>query len=216
MRWDHDGRLLWECWCIDLADWELVAILVAVEVLGEVVNAADVVDTAESENAAAWVDLIASQVVVADEILAWLVHVKAVWQLLSSQKKRKRVASVIGSMGLSDLNGVVGQVVVHDERQVLTGREEAQDLTVVVEELLLGRNLATAEFLLEVLEHLLVSFGSDWNPGLGESVGGNLLGWRLGLALHLQRVSAKMEKRLNSSPIEVTAQTVYLRRRSLW
>ena len=89
-------------------------------------------------------------------------------------------------------------------------------LTVVVEELLLGRNLATAEFLLEVLEHLLVSFGSDWNPGLGESVGGNLLGCRLGLALQLQRVRYKMEKRLNSSPIEVTAQTVYLRCRSLW
>lgn len=216
MRWDNDGRLLWDCWCIDLADWELVAILVAVEVLGEVVNAADFVCSAESENAAAWVDFIASQVVVADEVLAWLVHVKAVWQLLSSQKKRKRVASVIRSVGLSDLNGVVGQVVVHDEGQVFTDRKEAQDLTVVVEELLLGRNLTTAEFLLEVLEHFLVSLGSDWNPGLGESVGGNLLGCRLGLALHLQSISAEMEKRLNSSPIEVTAQTVYLRRRSLW
>jgi hypothetical protein len=44
---------------------------------------------------------------------------------------------------LIDFNCVIGQVIVNDVRQVLTEGEEAEHLTIVVQELLLGSNLTT-------------------------------------------------------------------------
>lgn len=70
---------------LDLADGEVVAIFVLVEILSELVDAGDLVVSAERADAAAWVDFVTSQVVVANEVLTGLVNVETVRQLLSSQ-----------------------------------------------------------------------------------------------------------------------------------
>ena len=66
---------------LNLAQWELGSVTLLVESLGRLI------DTLDDEGAAIGVDvglrsdLIASQVVVTDEVLAWLVHLVAVGQL---------------------------------------------------------------------------------------------------------------------------------------
>jgi len=57
-------------------------------------------------------------------------------------------------MALTDLESVIGQVVVHDVGQVVAACEETQDAAIIVQELLLGLNLATTETLLHEVSHL--------------------------------------------------------------
>ena len=57
-------------------------------------------------------------------------------------------------MNFTDLNGVIGQVVMDDERKAVTLCKEAEDLSVVVQELLLGSNFSATEGLFEELFHL--------------------------------------------------------------
>jgi len=59
-------------------------------------------------------------------------------------------------MYLTNFNRVVSKEVVHNERKVLASGEEAQNLAVLVEELLLAGNLtATKLFLHEFLQVVL-------------------------------------------------------------
>lgn len=105
-------------------------------------------------------DLVAREVVVTDEVLAWLVHVHSVGQLLAAEQNGETVTAVVGLVALADFERVVGEVVVHDVRQIVANGEEAEDLTVMVQELLLGGYLTTAELFLQefkkfgVLPHL--------------------------------------------------------------
>ena len=57
-------------------------------------------------------------------------------------------------MALTDLESVIGEVVVHDVGQVVAACEETQDAAIIVQELLLGLNLATTETLLHEVSHL--------------------------------------------------------------
>lgn len=172
--------MLGDNWLLDLADGEVVAIFVSVEILSELVDAGDLIVSAERADAASWVDFVTSQVVVTDEVLTGLVNVKTVRQLLSSQEKREGVATVIRAVRLSDFDCVIGQVVVNDVRELLAVGEETQHLAVMVEELLLRGNLATTEALFEVLNQLLVSLWWDRDARLGERIGRCLLGVWLG------------------------------------
>ena len=71
---------------------------------------------------------------------------------------------------LSDLNGVIGQEVVDDERQLVEARVETQHSAVVIQELLLALHSATTERLLHVLLQTGVSEFLLRDLFLGEAV----------------------------------------------
>ena len=64
-------------------------------------------------------------------------------------------------MHVADLERVVRQVVVHDVRQVIARREEAEHAAVVVQELLLRLDFAATERLLQEVPHLGVVLAHD-------------------------------------------------------
>ena len=136
-------------------DREVVTVVLAVETLGEGVDARDLVHAAVGVDVGGRGDLVTGQVVVANLVLAWLVHREVVGELLAAQLHGEAITAVVGVVHLTDLDGVVGKVVVDDVRETITAvAEEAEDLAVLVKELLLGGNLAATEGLLLVLTHL--------------------------------------------------------------
>ena len=126
-----------------MADGEVLPIFFCVKVLSKLVHSRDLIFAAESTDGTTWVDLVTSQVVVTDEVLAWLIHVEAVGQFLATKEARGGFAAIVGAVTLIDFNCVIGQVIVNDVRQILTEGEEAEHLTIVVQELLLRSNLTT-------------------------------------------------------------------------
>ena len=82
-------------------------------------------------------------------------------QLLSSEQESEGVATIVGGVNFSDLNSVISQVVVDNEGQVFGSSEEAEDLSVVVQELLLGGDFTATEGLFEELLHLTVTLGGN-------------------------------------------------------
>jgi hypothetical protein len=72
-------------WLLDLADLEVITVPVQVKVLGELVDSSDLIAAAESVDLAAWVDFVAGEVVISNELLTRLIYVPGVWKLLSSQ-----------------------------------------------------------------------------------------------------------------------------------
>lgn len=72
-------------WLFNLADLEVVAVPVLVKVLGELVDSSDLVAATKGIDLPAWVDLVAGQVVVTNELLSGLINVPGFWKLLSSQ-----------------------------------------------------------------------------------------------------------------------------------
>ena len=133
-NWLHWLRRLRE---LNLTEGEVVAVPLPVELLGEGIDAIDHVDAPVGVNVRRGCDLVAGQIVVTDEVLAWLVHIEAIWQLLAAQKNGKGVTSVVRVVALANLERVIGQVVVHHVGQLVAGREEAENATVVVHELFL-------------------------------------------------------------------------------
>ena len=139
---------------LHLAEREVVAVPLPVELLGERVDTVDHVDAAVGVNVRGGSDLIAGQVIVTNEVLAWLVHIEAVWQLLAAKEYGEGITTVVRVMALTDLERVVGQVVVHHVWQVVAGGEEAENAAIVVQELFLGVNFAATEALLHEVAHL--------------------------------------------------------------
>ena len=80
----NDYGISW-FWLNNLADWELSAISLEVVVLSEFVNTKDGENTAIGNEVLLWVDLLACQVSVSNELLTWLIDSEGLWQLLSSQ-----------------------------------------------------------------------------------------------------------------------------------
>lgn len=119
------------------AERELISVPLLVEALRALIDALDDEDAAVGIDVRLGSDLVASQVVVADEVLAWLVHVVAVGELCTAQVHRERIPAVVGAVVLTDLEGVVRQIVMDRVGQVVAGAEEAEDAPVEVEELLL-------------------------------------------------------------------------------
>ena len=125
-----------------LGNWEIVTVIVHVELLCERVDTVDNVDATVGIDVGGWGDLVAGQVVVADESLAGLVDVVAVWESRSTEEDSEGVSTVVRVVALTDFEGVVSQVVVDGIWEVLAGGKEAENLTIFVQELLLGLNLA--------------------------------------------------------------------------
>ena len=134
---------------------EVVTVVFAIEALSEGVDARDLIHAAVSVDVGLGGDLVAGQVVVANLVLAWLVDSEVVGKFLAAQLHGETITAVVGVVHLTDLDGVIGKVVVDDVGQAIAAvAEEAEDLAVLVEELLLGGNLATTERLFLVLTHL--------------------------------------------------------------
>lgn len=125
-----------------LGNWEIVTVIVHVELLCERVDTVDNVDATVGIDVGGWGDLVAGQVVVADESLAGLVDVVAVWESRSTEEDSEGISAVVRVVALTDFEGVVSQVVVDGVWEVLAGGKEAENLTIFVQELLLGLNLA--------------------------------------------------------------------------
>ena len=125
-----------------MGNWEIVTVIVHVELLCERVDTVDNVDATVGIDVGGWGDLVAGQVVVADESLAGLVDVVAVWESRSTEEDSEGVSTVVRVVALTDFEGVVSQVVVDGVWEVLAGGKEAENLTIFVQELLLGLNLA--------------------------------------------------------------------------
>jgi len=66
-------------------------------------------------------------------------------------------------MYFSDFNGVIGQEVVPDKLKVFTSCEELEDLSIVIEELLLRWSFSSTKFLFHEFEELWVFFRWDWS-----------------------------------------------------
>jgi len=173
-----DDAFHWLSWfgLLDVTDWEVSVELLVEVLLREAVHATDLEGSSIGHKVLAVLDLVASQVPVTNEVLAWLVHTEGLRQFLSSQVDREGVSAVVGEVDLPDLDGVISQEVVPDVLQVLAQHEESQHFSVVVEELLLGGNLATAKLLLQELEHLLVLLAGHWLLGLGKCIVWHLQG----------------------------------------
>lgn len=184
---NHDRLGLTGLGVFNLTEFEVSSVLSSIESLGVLVDTVDAEDAAKGVNGTTGHDLVAGQVVVANEVLTGLVYGVVVRQLLSSQKEREGVTAVVGVMDLSDLDSVVSKVVVDDEGQVFTSGVETENLTIVVQELLLGGNLATAEGLLEELHHLAITVGGNGSLGLHEGIIGQRLGRSLRGAEVLQQ-----------------------------
>lgn len=146
---DLTGSRLGRCCERHTAQSEIVAEPLSVELLGEGVDSLDLVNFTVGEDVSCGRDFVASQVVVANEVLAWLVHVHSVRQLLAAEKHGETITAIVGLVAFANLKRVVGEVVVHDVRQIVAYGEEAEHLTVMVQELLLGGQLSTAERLLQ-------------------------------------------------------------------
>ena len=171
-HWLHWLRRLLE---LDLAEREVVSVVLSVELLGEGIDTVYHVNAAVGVDVGGWRDLVARQVVIADEVLAWLVNIEAVGELLSSQQHGKRISTVVGVMALTNLERVVRQVVVHDVGQFVAAGEEAKYAAVVVQELLLRLDFAASKALLHEISHFRVVDSRLGDLGLREVVS-----WGLG------------------------------------
>ena len=154
--WRHRLHWLGRLLELHLAKREIVSVVLSVELLREGIHTVDDIDAAIGVDVRCWGDLVAGEVVIADEVLAWLVNIETVWELLSSKQHGKGVSTVVGVMALANLKRVVCQVVVHDVGQVVAGGEETKNTAVIVQELLLRLDFAASKAFLHEVSHFRV------------------------------------------------------------
>jgi len=121
-----------------------------------------------------------------------LVYIASEWESLSLEELGESITSIVGVVDLTDLDGVVSQVVVDNEWQVLTAAEEAENFAVIVEELLPAWNFTTAgsQGLLHVLLHVVVTWAGNLNKGLVKRVHWDLLALWLRASQVLKELSS--------------------------
>ena len=177
---DNDG-ISWLNWH-DVTQWEVLSISLEVIVLGEFVDTLDLEASAISYQVSFEINLITSQIMIANELLSWLIHIESLWQLLSSKINGEGISSIIWEMAFSDLNSIVSQEIVPHELKVLTDGEESQNFSIVVQELLLGSNSSSSELLFEEFKKFLILLWWNWSLFLNECVLWALASLGLGLA----------------------------------
>ena len=94
----------------------MLAVLRLVEILSKLVYSVDSEHSSEGIDDAAWLNFIACQVIISNEVLTWLIYCKTLGQFLPSKEKREWVSSVVGMMHFSYLHSVICQIVVNDIR----------------------------------------------------------------------------------------------------
>lgn len=173
-------------WAADSAELKLPTELVLVVFLRVIIDTLDVVGAAESTDRSITKDLVAGQVIVTNEVETGLIHVGSEGDLLSLQKLGESVTAVIRVMHLTNLDCVVSQEIMDNERQILTLTEEAKDLAIVIKELLNAVYVAATKGLLLVLAEFSVVRPGNLHQGSVKTVLGNSLGFRLGASEFLK------------------------------
>ena len=149
---------------------EELVVLGFIELMSEFIYSRDSENSAESIDSSFRFDFIASQIVISNEVLTRLVYCKALRKLLSLQQQRERVSAIIWMVDLSDFNSVISQVVVNDERKIITLGKEPQYFSVVIQKLLLGNYSSTTKCLLQELFHFSILLSGNSNLSLLEVV----------------------------------------------
>ena len=109
------------------------------------------VDSVDLELAAIGLDvttggnLIPGEVVITDVLEPRLSNRECLGEALTLHQEGEVVATIVGVVDFSNLDGVISQEVVDDERKLVEVSEEAQHTAIVVEELLLRLNAATTK-----------------------------------------------------------------------
>jgi hypothetical protein len=168
---------------LDCAHFENAAEFGHEELLGVLIDTVDIVVSVESADWLVGVDLISGQVVVTNEVETGLVNVTSEWESLALEELGEGVAAIVGVVHLTDLTGIVSQVVVHNEGKVFTAAEEAENFAVIVEELLPGGDFTTtgSEGLLHVFLHVIVTWAGNLDQGVVEGVNWDVLALGLGV-----------------------------------
>ena len=182
--------------------FKMTLVLLVVVLLSVLVHSINLHDVAEGVDAASGVDLVTGKVVISDEGLAGLLNLAGVGKLLSAEEAGERIETIILVVSLTDLNGIVSQVIVDDERTVVGVAVETEHLSVVVQELLLGSNLASSKLLLEILEHEGITLGWDGDLGLVEGVSRESLGFGTGLSAFLNTIENRHKRPTNIISIQ--------------
>ena len=157
--WLWSGHGLGRLRELDLAEREIVTVFLHVVLLGEGIDSLNHISDTVGDDIACGRDLVSGQVVVTNEALAWLVDIETVGELLTTEKEGEGISTIIGAVALTDFKCVISEIVVNHVIQVICCGEEAQHAAIIVQELLLGLNLATTEALLHEVSHFGVSLG---------------------------------------------------------
>ena len=185
MRWDLALSVLSRFRVLDLSNFEDFALSLLVVLVSEGINACDIELATERFNEATWNDLIPSDVVVTHVHKTGLCHLEIDGEALSLHQESKVVSTVIRMVHFSNLNCVISQEVMDDERKIIKAGIETKDFTIVVEELLLALHSATTERFFHVLFQRWVSKDRFGDFALSETINGDALCLRLRLTLSL-------------------------------
>lgn len=180
--WDLDGLRISGFRVFNLSDFEVLSILGFVEVMSELINSVNSKLPSKSINNSTSFDFIASQVIVANEVLTWLVHCELHRKFLSLQKQGKGIPTVVGVMHFSDFNSVISKVVVNDEGHSIMLGKESQYLSVIVQKLLLRNDSSSTKCFFQEFFHLCILLLRDLHLSLGKVISWNLDSIRLRLS----------------------------------
>lgn len=176
---------------VDGSNGEIDAVLLEVEVVGELVASGNEELSSVEFNSLSvliftkilslYLDFV-WLVVNGLEGLAGLVYGQFFGELLSLNKKGEGISAGVGSFNFSDFHGVISEVVVDDVGDLALA-EELEDLSIVLQELLLRGDSSSSEFVLQEVLHHVIPVGDESGQGLLlEVVGGGFDGGSLGLA----------------------------------
>lgn len=185
MRWDLALSVLSRFRVLNLSDFEEFALSLLVVLVSEGINTCDIELAAERFNETTWNDLIPSDVVVTHVHKAGLCHLEIDGEALSLHQESEVVTTVVRVVYFSNLNGIISQEVVDDERKIVKAGIETKDFAIVVEELLLALHSATTERFFHVLFQRWVSNDRLGDFALSETINRDALCLRLRLTLSL-------------------------------
>ena len=77
--------------------------------------------------------------------MTWLSYSEGIGKLPALKQLCERVSAIIGVMYLSNLDSIVGKIIMDHEWQVVPASVEAKDMTIVVEELFLAADASSTK-----------------------------------------------------------------------
>lgn len=191
MGWDLSSCGIAWLGVFNLSQGEVTSELCLKEILCELVHALNVEVTTICMNVAAWQNLVVGQVVVSHETETWLGYCKTIRNLPTLKKQGKVITAIIWSVNLSNLNCVIRQVVVNDERKIVPSSVETKNFAIIVQELFFRRNSASSKRLLHKL-FKIIRLLNLWLlvHGLGKVIHGETLSRRLRFLLQFKELTS--------------------------
>ena len=77
------------------------------------------ISAVEGNNWLSWINLITCQIVVSNKVKTWLVDVRSEGELLSLKKLGESVTTIIRVVDFTNLNSIVGHIVMDNEGKIL-------------------------------------------------------------------------------------------------